>query len=47
MLAGESDAEMREYLDSEIAAKEAHLGELDAKLARAARAPTTPTTART
>src|SRR6478752_6153219 len=32
MLAGESDPEMREYLDSEIAAKQHHLHDLDARL---------------
>ena len=32
MLAGEADAEMREYLASEIDAKEAQLAELDAQL---------------
>jgi len=32
MLAGEPDPEMREYLESEIATKQDHLGELDARL---------------
>ena len=32
MLTGEPDPEMREYLESEIAAKQHHLDELDAKL---------------
>jgi peptide chain release factor 1 len=32
MLAGESDADMRDYLNSEVAAKEAQLGALDARL---------------
>ena len=46
MLGGEADAEMREYLESEIATKQTALDALDARL-RELLVPAIPTTART
>ena len=39
MLAGEADAEMRDYLESEIGTKQATLDALDRAAARVARPP--------